>query len=227
MPTDLAAHRVRVWDLPTRAFHWLLVAVVVGLVTTAKIGGEAMVWHARLAYCVGALLLFRIVWGFAGGHWSRFGRFLYGPGAVVRYLRGAGPASDQVGHSPLGALSVFAMLLVLMVQLGTGLFSENEELFGGPLSSFVSSGKVRAFTRYHRMVGELLLYALVALHVLAILYYRLRRGIDLLGPMWHGDKLLDQPAPPSRDDARTRLGAAVAFALCAALVSWLASLGGG
>ena len=80
-------HTIRVWDLPTRLFHWLLAACVIGLVVSGKIGGAAIVWHARLGYAVLALLLFRVVWGFAGGHWSRFGSFLYGPSSVIGYLQ--------------------------------------------------------------------------------------------------------------------------------------------
>jgi hypothetical protein len=74
-------HRVRVWDLPTRLFHWLLVISVIGLVITGHVGGNAMDWHARIGYAVFALLLFRIVWGFIGGHWSQFRSFLYGRAA--------------------------------------------------------------------------------------------------------------------------------------------------
>src|SRR3954470_6752084 len=81
-------HRVRVWDLPTRLFHWLLVACVVLLVITGYVGGDAMQWHARFGYTVLTLLLFRIVWGFIGGHWSRFRSFLYTPSSVIAYLRG-------------------------------------------------------------------------------------------------------------------------------------------
>jgi len=84
---DSRPRRVRVWDLPTRLFHWSLVASVAGLVVTGYIGGAMMYWHARLGYAVLALLLFRIVWGFVGGKWSRFTSFMYSPRRVVRYLR--------------------------------------------------------------------------------------------------------------------------------------------
>ena len=80
-------HTIRVWDLPTRLFHWALAACVVGLVVTANVGGNWMTWHGRLGYTVLSLLLFRIVWGFIGGHWSRFGSFAYGPSSVLAYLR--------------------------------------------------------------------------------------------------------------------------------------------
>ena len=102
-------HTVRIWDLPTRLFHWLLVLCVVGLVVSANVGGAWMAWHFRFGYSVLTLLLFRVIWGLIGGHWSRFGSFLYGPASLWRHLRGQSPAAHTAGHSPLGALSVFAL----------------------------------------------------------------------------------------------------------------------
>jgi len=117
---------VRVWDLPTRVFHWLLALLIVGSIITAKIGGNAMQWHLRFGLMVLALLLFRLVWGFVGGHWSRFAAFLYSPRDLMAYLRGdAGPGGRfDVGHSPLGALSVFALLALLIAQVATGLVAD-------------------------------------------------------------------------------------------------------
>ena len=98
------AVRVRVWDLPTRLFHWVLAACVIGSVVSAKIGGNAMVWHFRLGYVVFTLLAFRLLWGMVGGRWSRFGSFVYAPATLLRYLRGGSRAEEhhEVGHSPLG-----------------------------------------------------------------------------------------------------------------------------
>ena len=119
---------VRVWDLPTRLFHWVLAACVIGSVVSAKVGGNAMVWHFRLGYAVLALLLFRLLWGVVGGRWSRFSSFICAPSTLLRYLRGQGRPGDHfhVGHSPLGALSVLSLLAVLLVQVGTGLVADDE-----------------------------------------------------------------------------------------------------
>ena len=84
----MTQHTVRIWDLPTRIFHWALAACIVALVITANVGGNAMVWHFRLGYTVLALLVFRLVWGLVGGRWSRFSAFLYSPARLLRYLRG-------------------------------------------------------------------------------------------------------------------------------------------
>ena len=128
MNPDTGTRRLRVWDLPTRIFHWTLALTLVASVVTAKIGGNAMVWHMRLGLVALALLLFRVAWGFVGGHWSRFASFLYPPRSVLAYLRGdSGPGGRfDVGHSPLGALSVFALLALLIAQVATGLVADDE-----------------------------------------------------------------------------------------------------
>lgn len=216
---------VRVWDLPTRLFHWVLAACVVGLVITGKIGGEAMIWHSRLGYTVGTLMLFRIAWGLVGGHWSRFAAFTYSPRTLVAYLRGTADPPFAVGHTPLGAGSVYALLLFLLAQVGTGLFSDDKADFAGPLSILVSNQTVRLLTGYHKNVGEVILIVLVLLHVAAIAYYQLRKRQDLVGPMLHGDKKTTLRVPSSRDDARTRLLALALLGLCSAAFAWLVSLG--
>ena len=155
---------IRIWDLPTRLFHWVLAACVVSLVITAKM--NAMDWHFRLGYCVLALLVFRIVWGLVGGYWSRFKSFLFTPGQFARHL--SGKEDHSAGHSPLGALSVFALLLALVVQVATGLTSDDEISVSGPLTRFVSGDLVSTATWWHAKIGQYLLYVLVGMHVLAI-----------------------------------------------------------
>lgn len=214
----------RIWDLPTRLFHWVLAACVVALIVTAKVGGNAMEWHLRLGHGVLALLLFRLVWGVVGGRWSRFTAFLFSPARLLRYLRGTPAPEDSIGHSPLGALSVFALLAVLMAQVATGLLSHDEIAFSGPLTRFVSNAVVGQATAYHKEMGQYLVLGLVALHVLAILYYVLVRKQRLVRPMLDGDKLLATPAAPSRDDVATRLLALVVLALSLALAWWVSGL---
>jgi len=216
---------VRIWDLPTRLFHWSLVVCVVGLVVTGNVGGSWMNWHLRLGYAVLTLLLFRVVWGFAGGRWSRFGHFVFGPAAVVRYLRGQSHPHERVGHNPLGALSVFAMLLVLALQVGSGLFSDDEIAFFGPLVGLVSNNTVSTATWYHKEVGKLLVLALVVLHLLAIGFYRLFKSERLVGPMIHGNKALAQELPASQDDMRSRMRALVVLLICASIVYGIVRLG--
>jgi cytochrome b len=120
------------------------------------------------------------------------------------------------------------MLLFLVFQFGSGLFSENRhDDFAGPLNSLVSGRTAQMFTDYHKKVGQIVLIVLVLLHLAAIAWYRFRLRRPLTGAMWHGDKRLESSTgPASRDDTRTRLLAAVLLALCAAAVVGLVSLGG-
>lgn len=224
--TRVASHRVRVWDLPTRLFHWTLFACVVGLVVTAKTGGNAMVWHFRLGHVVLALLLFRLVWGLVGGRWSRFASFLHRPRHVLLYLRGKGAPEWSIGHSPLGALSVFGLLGALALQVLSGLTSDDEIAFAGPLTRFASGDWVSLATWYHKAVGQWLVIGLVALHIAAVLFYLWCKKQNLVGPMLQGDKHLGTQAPASRDDAPARMLALAVMAACAAAANWVAGLGG-
>lgn len=220
-------HQVRVWDLPTRLFHWSLMACVVGLVITGNVGGNAMVWHGRLGYAVLTLLLFRLAWGLVGGHWSRFSSFIYAPSSILAYLRGQGRPEHSVGHSPLGALSVFALLLVLLLQVSSGLFADDEIAFTGPLAGLVSGDWVSEATRYHKNVGKFILIALVVLHLAAIAFYKLVKKQSLVAPMVGGDKVVPSLVPASQDNTGTRLLALVLLLLCAAAVYGIVSLGDG
>lgn len=219
---------MRVWDLPTRLFHWVLALCVVGSFVTGLIGGNALVWHMRLGYTIFTLLAFRILWGVVGGRWSRFASFVYTPGSLLRYLRRRSRPDEhhEVGHSPLGALSVFALLAILAAQVGTGLFADDEIATTGPLNRFVASATGLALTAWHKGWGQWTIVALVLLHVAAIGWYRLGRGVDLVRPMLSGDKALAADVPASADGAGTRVLAALLLALCAAGVGWIVKLGG-
>jgi cytochrome b len=215
---DSVARRIRVWDLPTRLFHWTLASLVVTSFVTIKAGGNLMIWHERSGYAILALLLFRLVWGFAGGRYARFSSFVRGPRQVLAYLRGAAPHGP--GHNPLGALSVLGLLAVLAFQAGSGLFTNDDIAFEGPLARHVSGALSSTLTTWHRR-NEWVIMGLVALHVVAILYYRFGRGQDLIGPMLLGDAPVAGAHPASRDDAPLRLRALVIAAACGGVVAWL------
>ncbi|MBS0428140.1 MAG: cytochrome b/b6 domain-containing protein [Proteobacteria bacterium] len=222
---DTATTRtVRVWDLPTRLFHWALAAAVIGLVFTAKTG--AMDWHFRLGYTVMALLVFRLAWGFVGGRWSRFSSFVYAPVSVLAYLRGRAHPDHLVGHNPLGAASVFALLAVLLLQVATGLVSDDAITFTGPLAAMVPGSWSSAGSSWHKGPGQWLLIALTALHVVAVLFYVAVKRVRMVRPMLSGDRALasGHAAPSSRDDGRSRLLALLLFALSAGLAAWVSTL---
>ena len=225
---DFTARPVRVWDLPTRLFHWVLALAAVGSVISAKIGGAAMVWHFRFGFVVFTLLAFRLLWGLVGGRWSRFASFIYAPATVLRYLRGQARAGEhlEVGHNPLGSFSVFALLALLAVQVGTGLVADDEIANLGPLNRFVSGATALGATAWHKGWGQGLILVLVVLHVGAILYYLWRKRINLVRPMVSGDKPLPAGTPASADGLPQRLLALLLLALCAGMVSWVLRLGG-
>ena len=216
---------VRIWDLPTRFFHWALVISFCGLFITGKTGGSAMEWHFLLGYTMASLLLFRIVWGLFGGRWSRFSSFLYRPRAILAYVRGQAPAEHSIGHNPLGAQSVFAILCLLLAQVATGLFSEDKGEVFGPLSMFASQASVRLVTAYHKNVGQRLLLGLVLLHLAAIALHYFWKKDNLVKPMLVGDKLLPGDVAPSRDNGASRAAGAILLAACAGAVAWIVRLG--
>ncbi len=221
MASPSSLNVVRVWDLPTRAFHWLLAAAVTGSFVSVKIGGNAMIWHGRFGYVVLTLLMFRIAWGFIGPLHARFSEFIKGPSAIVAEIQGN--SAPGVGHNPLGALSVIALLLLFSAQAFSGLFTTDDIFYDGPLVKHVSSKTVELASWFHHNT-EWFLIALVALHILAIVFYRAVKKRDLVGPMLHGDQPLPHgaSAAASQDDLRIRLKALVVFTVSACLTALIA-----
>lgn len=193
--------RVRVWDLPTRLFHWSLALLVTGSLVSGKIGDDAMVWHFRIGYAILALLLFRLVWGLVGGRWSRFASFVYAPTTLWRYLRGRSRHGEwhEVGHNPLGSLSVFSLLAILLAQVATGLVADDEIILVGPLNRLVPTDVGLSATSWHNTWGQWLVFGLVGLHLAAIAWYRFGKRINLVRPMIDGDKSLPASTPESTD----------------------------
>lgn len=216
---------IRVWDLPTRAFHWVLALTIIGSVVSGHL--DALAWHLRFGYLALGLLLFRLVWGFLGGRWSRFASFAYHPGTLLRYLRGTAHADEHldVGHSPLGAFSVFAMLLMLALQIASGLVADDEVSTTGPLNRYVGNAIAQMATGWHR-TGQWVLIVLITLHVGAIAFYRVRRNRNLVGPMLSGDKLLPPGTPAAADGPAAHATALLLAGLVAAVVGYIVSLGG-
>ncbi|HZH56339.1 cytochrome b/b6 domain-containing protein [Yanghanlia caeni] len=214
--------RIRVWDLPTRLFHWLLVLCVIGAFVTVKAGVLWMDWHVRFGLAALALLAFRIVWGLLGPRYARFSHFVKGPVAVMRYLHE--PQEHGVGHNPLGGWSVVTMLVLLTFQAVSGLFTTDDVLTSGPLA-YLNSEWTATLTNLHKL-NEWVLIVMVAVHVAAVLAYQ-ARGRRLIGAMIHGDALLDSPAPvrPAADTWRVRVIALVLITLFGLGAAWLTTFG--
>ena len=212
---------VKVWDLPVRLFHWLLVLLVVFSFTTGKLGGSRWLeWHFRSGYTILALVLFRIVWGLIGSQTARFSDFVHGPKRVLSYasavLRGATPF--HAGHNPTGGLIIVLMLVLLLVQTATGLFADDDIATRGPLADKVSDAIVSLFTRIHR-ININVIVACVALHVCAALFYLTVKKDNLIKPMITGTKAIpdDHPAPSLSSHAP----AVIIIVATAAFVVWL------
>lgn len=193
MNTNTNETSQRVWDLPTRLFHWLLVILIAFQYATGKFHWLDMDWHMRFGFATLALLLFRVLWGFAGSQTSRFSDFVRGPRAAWRYLKAQLSTNPQntVGHNPLGGWSVLALLACLFVQAFSGLFSSDDIITEGPLAAHVSSATVKLMTRVHQW-NETVLLVLIVLHIAAVLAYLLFARVDFIRPMISGRKSMAQ-----------------------------------
>ena len=190
---DRADARVKtaVWDLPTRLFHWLLVALIAFSWWTAEEHYYDL--HLWSGIAVVSLVLFRLLWGIFGSSTARFSKFVRGPAAIRDYLDGKWRG---IGHSPLGALSVIALLGLIAVQAGLGLFASDEDgLLLGPLSGFVSPGASSDIAEIHETFFNILL-VFIGLHIAAVLFYWIWRRKNLVGPMVTGRAELDPDAQP-------------------------------
>ncbi|QWD64501.1 cytochrome b/b6 domain-containing protein [Polynucleobacter sp. MWH-UH2A] len=179
---------VRVWDLPIRLFHWLLVACIIGSLVSIHLFDGAVELHAYFGYCILTLLVFRLIWGFVGSRHARFASFIPNRQSILNYLQGKSPRF--LGHNPIGALSVFALLFVLCVQVLTGLFVDDEIAFQGPLAKYVPNAVVSFLSEIHEG-NQVVIYVLITIHVLAIWYYKRFKGENLIKPMITGDKEID------------------------------------
>lgn len=200
----------RIWDIPTRLFHWSIVLLIPFSWWAAK--SDHLPWHRLSGYTILGLLVFRSIWGFAGSPTAQFGRFLAGPRRISAYLRGeAGPS---VGHNPVGGWSVAAMLTVLAAEVGLGLFSVDEDSQDpGPLADFISFDTGRAIAHLHQQLLWVLV-GLIALHVAAITVYA-STGKNLIRPMITGSGDVEPGAvvPPLAPLWRAVPVAAVAIAV--------------
>ncbi len=212
---------VMIWDLPTRLFHWLLAALVVASFASGKIAGNAMVYHEWCGGAILALLLFRAVWGFIGSTPSRFRTFLSGPSTVFRYaltlLRR--DADQHLSHNPLGGWSVMAMLLVLLIQAGTGLFANDDIATEGPLYKWVSKAASDRLTSVHRLNQDVIIF-LAAVHVAAVLFHLIYKKENLITAMitgkksWKGSPKAEMtPAPVWRAALAAAVAAGAVYSL--------------
>lgn len=224
LPTPVPSlRRVRVWDLPLRLFHWSLLAAVSVAIATGEIGGNWMALHGLAGLAVVGLLVFRLAWGVVGSRTAQFSQFVPTPGRLKACLSGRW---QGWGHNPLGALSVFGLLGVLAVQAGTGLFSNDEIAFTGPLNGLVEESFGLHLTGWHQDVA-VLLFVLLGLHVAAIVFHRVVKKHNLVKPMvtgWASPEDVAAQGVPLEAPARGWWSAGGPLALLLALALALAAL---
>ncbi|UTH72959.1 cytochrome b/b6 domain-containing protein [Chromobacterium sp. IIBBL 290-4] len=190
------SQQVKIWDAPTRLFHWTLVLLFAGMWFCAEQGGDWLQYHIYCGVALAALLVFRLIWGVVGSQTARFSNFVRGPRAILRYLKGEMPEREAPGHNPLGGWMVVAMLLALLAQVGTGLFSADVDsyLYDGPLAKHIDGSLAESLTSVHKLLFNGLL-GLIALHVTAIILYRVVKKQNLVRPMLTGYKQMAGDKP--------------------------------
>jgi len=208
-------HRQRVWDLPIRLFHWLLVASIAFAYVSGTLGGNLIDWHGRAGFFIIGLVVFRIVWGFIGTATARFTSFVRGPGAIRAYLRGEWRG---IGHNPIGALSVLALLGLIAAQAATGLFTNDDIAYQGPFADWVGKDLSDRFHTWHAWLQNGLL-ALIALHVGAIVFYLHVKKENLVKPMLTGWTTSDPTQRHGTAPGTRRGGGLVAFLVAAVIAS--------
>jgi cytochrome b len=209
---------IKLWDLPLRLVHWSLVVLLAALWWTWKSGRTEL--HEKLGYVTLGILLFRIYWGLFGSSTARFSHFVKGPRAIANYLRGESPAN--VGHNPLGALSVLALLGLMIVETGFGLFTQDVDgIEAGSLATYVSYETSDWARGWHSLLFNVILAA-VAVHVLAILFYLLVKRDNLVSPMVTGRKTVEEDVemPKMGSIANALIGIAISAA-----IAWFVSKG--
>ncbi|HZP66517.1 MAG TPA: cytochrome b/b6 domain-containing protein [Rudaea sp.] len=215
----MSANDVRVWDLPTRLFHWILTVLLVMQYATASFGVLDMRWHVYLGYATLALVLFRVLWGFFGSPTSRFAAFVRGPAAVLGYLRAVLSTNPQrsIGHNPAGGWAVLALLGCVVLQGVSGLFARDFAGNAGALAAHVSERTVRFMSEVHEWNQNLLLI-LVAIHIVAVMLYLVLGNDNLILPMITGRKTIVGKEPEQASPTRALALLAIAVAAVAALV---------
>lgn len=184
--TEPSASKKKVWDLPIRIFHWLLVLLIAGCWWTAE--NQYIEYHTFCAYALMALIIFRIYWGFFGSFTARFSQFIKKPSTALHYAAQLPrrEVKPSLGHNPIGGYSVLAFLLVISVQLILGLFAiDIDGFYGGPFADYLSFDTAREFTHWHGINFNVLL-TLIGLHLSAIFYYLVWRKNNLTATMIHG-----------------------------------------
>lgn len=212
-------NRQLVWDLPLRLFHWLLVASLIAQWLTAEVLENATQWHAYIGYFTLGLILFRVIWGFAGTRHSKFSSFMGSPKAIFHYTKSLFSENYKahVGHNPLGGLLLPSVLILVGLQAVSGLFVTDDIIFNGPYYASVGTQVQEVMQTIHHSIFDWLLY-LIGLHLLALLFYKFKLKQSLVKPMIDGKKQVDKQHGVAHSQL---LRAFILIAIVSAFIIWL------
>ena len=183
--------QIRVWDIPIRLFHWVLVALITSQFLIAWVFTEQIDLHVKLGYLTLALIVFRIFWGFIGTAHAQFKNFLVSPTSLVAYIKGLFNQTSQsksAGHNPIGGYSTIAIIACILAQGFSGLFCDDDVFTVGPLRHLVSDNATSIFNQIHALNGKILV-GLLCTHVAAIFWHLLVKRENLIKPMITGKKI--------------------------------------
>jgi|SaaInlV_100m_DNA_5_1039725.scaffolds.fasta_scaffold01695_6 cytochrome b len=220
----MSKNKKLIWDIPTRLFHWAIVITLCYSWYSIEVEGD-LDHHFLSGFIALGLILFRIIWGLVGSRYAKFSSFIYKPSEIIAYAKTffRREGGKYAGHNPLGGLSVLALLLVIFIQAGTGLFADDEYYYFAPLNDYVSSSMAGKITEFHGTNAKVIL-GLAIFHIVVILFYRLYKREKLVLAMITGKKPDDQdryePIPGSRW-VRAIILALVVFAAVYGVVNYL------
>lgn len=206
-----------IWDVPTRLFHWGIVITLCYSWYSMDILGN-LDHHFISGYVALGLIVFRIIWGFIGSRYARFGSFMYKPSETAGYAKTffKREKGKYAGHNPMGGLSVFALLIVILVQVGTGLFADDEYYYFAPLNQFITSSMAGTITGIHGLTAKFIL-GLAIMHIVAIFFYRWYKKEKLIVPMITGKKVDEEDNYEAIPGSKMPLAIVIAIIVAAAV----------
>jgi len=210
--------KLLIWDLPLRLFHWAFSVTIIGCWATNELGSEYIDLHMTLGYVAMGLVLFRVLWGLVGTKHSRFASFIPTPAKIANYLKRG--QVESAGHNPLGSLMVFAMLILVLLQAGSGLFVDDEIFTTGPYFNALGGDIDKLMATIHHNAFDFIMIA-IALHIAAVVFYQWGKRQDIIKPMITGYKTRDA-VEQGQEITSSRMILAIILALLAAgFVYWL------
>lgn len=202
--------KILIWDFPTRLFHWLLTLCIVAQWLTSELGGDLMDWHFVIGYFTLGLILFRLVWGFIGPKHARFNQFLVSPNKLIQYLKTLrrGNAPNYVGHNPIGGLIVPLIIVVIGLQVISGLFASDDVFYSGPYMASISAESQALMDWLHSQTFDVIT-VIIVIHILALLWHRFIAKHHLISAMFTGKK----EAPKDQGIASSQVPLAILIVL--------------